>query len=162
MVTRSNLLYSAAAASRILGIVYQQKITVQEWFKVVWVWVRGYRPRFMSKAIFKEHFVQWRRAAARALTVTRHLFDSHCFSVRNETRGSLYQLTANPRGIQCPCEDYQNQIRFFGQGCCKHGYAVLSLLGFSSLQHYLSAKQPIQRGTLIPGVIDRYAYVSIE
>lgn len=143
MVTSFNLVYSASAAVRILGAsVHAAQVQVRQWFSVVWVWVPGSRPRFMSKAAFKQHFVEFRRAAAKALRVTRHLMSPTNFSVRNESNGSVYVLQAVSSGLVCECDDYQNQARFLGKACCKHGYAVLSHLGFSSLSGYLSAMQP--------------------
>ncbi len=140
MITRENLIYSASAAARILGIIYgQSRIVVREWFSVIWVWVPGHRPRFMSKAAFKKHFVERRKAAARSLRVTQHLMDRSAFTVRNEDKGSTYIVQAVPAGLICECEDYRNQMQFLGQGCCKHSYAVLNHLGFNSLSSYLNA-----------------------
>jgi hypothetical protein len=140
MITRENLIYSASAASRILGIIYgQSRIVVREWFSVIWVWVPGHRPQFMSKAVFKRHFVERRKAAARALRVTPHLMDRAAFTVRNEDKGSTYTVQMVPTGLACKCEDYRNQVQFLGQGCCKHGYAVLNHLGFNNLSSYLNA-----------------------
>jgi hypothetical protein len=41
--------------------------------------------------------------------------------------------------MYCTCDDFNNQLEFFGRGCCKHGYAVLNSLGCQSLEHYLAA-----------------------
>ncbi|MBW4553271.1 MAG: hypothetical protein KME35_19485 [Aphanocapsa sp. GSE-SYN-MK-11-07L] len=140
MITRENLIYSASAAARILGIIYgQSRIVVREWFSVIWVWVPGHRPRFMSKAVFKHHFVERRKAAARALRVTQHIMNPTAFTVRNEDKGSTYTVQTIPTGLVCECEDYCNQVQFLGQGCCKHNYAVLNHLGFKSLSSYLNA-----------------------
>jgi hypothetical protein len=143
MITRENLIYSASAAARILGIIYgHSRIVVREWCAVVWVWVPGHRPRFMSKTAFKRHFVERRKAAARALQVTQHLMNPNAFTVRNEDKGSTYIVQKVPAGLTCECEDYRNQVQFLGHGCCKHNYAVLNHLGFNSLSSYLNAMQP--------------------
>jgi hypothetical protein len=141
MVTRENLVYSASAAARILGIVHgHSPIVVREWFSVIWVWVPGYRPRFLSKAAFKRHFVERRKAAARALLVTQRIMDDDAaFTVRNEAKDSTYTVQKVPSGLICDCEDYRNQVQFLGRGCCKHSYAVLNHLGFNSLSSYLNA-----------------------
>jgi hypothetical protein len=142
MITRENLIYSASAAARILGIIYgHSRIVVREWCAVIWVWVPGHRPRFMSKAAFKRHFVERRKAAARALRVTQHIMNPTAFTVRNEAKGSTYTVQTVPAGLVCQCEDYRNQVQFLGHGCCKHSYAVLNHLGFNSLSSYLSAEK---------------------
>jgi hypothetical protein len=142
MVTRENLVFSISAARRLLGVAQDVSIQICEFFKVVWVWVKGNRPTFISKKAFKQHFVDRRRAAARALTATQWINQPTYFTVRNESKNSTYQLEAFPDRIECPCDDYKNQIQFIGRGCCKHGYAVLNTLGFSSLAHYVEAMKP--------------------
>lgn len=141
MQRQFNLVYTVSAAARILGIVYgQSRITVQEWATVAWVWVKGQRPRFMSKAQFKAEFVAFRRKAAQALKVTRHLLDAHKFGVRNEAKGSLYEVEVTPTAIACQCQDYQQQLEAFGRGVCKHGFAVMNYLGYPTLAEYLQAQ----------------------
>jgi hypothetical protein len=142
MVTRENLVFSISAARRLLGVAQGVSIQIREFFKVVWVWVKGKRPTFVSKRAFKQHFVDRRRAAARALTATQWIDQPKYFTVRNESKNSIYQLEAFPDRIECDCEDYRNQIEFLGRGCCKHGYAVLNTLGFRSLGHYIEAYKP--------------------
>lgn len=142
MVTRENLVFSVSAARRLLSVVQGVSIQIREFFKVVWVWVKGKRPTFVSKQAFKQHFVDRRRAAARALTATQWVDQPRYFTVRNESKSSTYQLEAFRDRIECQCDDYKNQIQFIGRGCCKHGYAVLNRLGFSSLAHYIEAYKP--------------------
>jgi hypothetical protein len=138
MVTALSLVYSAAAVRRMVGDRFPV-VRVEKWWKVVLVVFKGCRPRFMSRAAFLKHFVEWRKAQARALRVTQRLDASNQFTVRNETKNSVYVVQAMPSGLVCECEDYSNQIQFWGKGCCKHGYAVLAHLGFGSLQNYLAA-----------------------
>ncbi len=142
MVTAFNILYSVSAVRRILGIAQNVSIRIQNFAFVIWVHVSGSRPTFISKAVFKAHFAEHRQAASKGLTATQHIDQPRCFTVRNESRNSLYQLQAKRDRILCGCDDYKNQIQFFGRGCCKHGYAVLSLLGFERLSHYIEAHQP--------------------
>lgn len=142
MVTAFNLIYSVAAVRRLLGLAHDVEVQIREFFKVIWVWVPGCRPTFISKAVFKAHFVEWRKAAAHALAVTSNAFQPSVFVVRNETKNSAYQVQCFPGGLLCKCDDFKNQAQFFGKACCKHGYAVLGHLGFDSLQHYISALGP--------------------
>lgn len=143
MVTSSNILYSVAAVRRILGVSRSVKVEIREFFKVVWVWVKGQRPTFISKQIFKQHFAEWRKAQSRALTVTSWLDKAHTFTVRNETRNTFYVVETRSNGVFCTCEDFNNQLEFLGKGCCKHGYAVLTHLGFGSLRDYMTAQKVI-------------------
>ena len=137
MVTQFNLLYSVSAVRRILGLSALVPVEIHEFASVIWVWVKGRRPTFISKAAFKVHFIEHRKAQARALLVTRHLYDQNFFNVRNEAKNSVYTVEAQAKTLLCQCEDYRNQIQFLGQACCKHGYAVLNYLGFSSLRDYI-------------------------
>jgi SWIM zinc finger len=139
MITRFNLLYSVAAVRRMLGLADDVAVQIREFFKVIWVWVKGKRPTFISKYAFKVHFVDRRKAAARALTVTPNLFLSHIFTVRNETKATTYKVNVQIGGILCECDDFSNQAQFFGKACCKHAYAVLNHLGFASLADYIAA-----------------------
>jgi hypothetical protein len=135
-----DLLFSASAVRRILGLAASIAIRVKVWPYVIWVHVAGQRPTFISKQCFKRHFVTRRQAAAKALQVTRYAFDQQAFTVRNETKHSTYQVIANDT-VSCECHDYQNQVSFLGKGCCKHGYAVLNHLGFKSLADYVHARK---------------------
>lgn len=89
----------------------------------------------------KQAFVSRRKARARALTVTPWLMTPGHWTVRNETKGTTYDVVEYPTAIYCTCADYGNQLEAFGQGCCKHGYSVLNQLGFNSLSEYLEEKE---------------------
>lgn len=143
MVTPSNIVYSAAALRRMWGLLYRRltDIKVREWWRVVWVWLPGHRPTFVSKAEFKNHFVEWRREAAQALRVVLWATDSQRYTVHNDAKHNSYVVDVLPEAVTCTCEDYQNQFKFWGRGCCKHGYAVLGCLGFSSLSDYITCDQ---------------------
>ena len=142
MVTSLNILYSSSSVRRILGIAQSVNVRVQQFAFVVWVHVAGQRPTFISKIVFRVHFVAWRKAQANGLTATQWLDKATRFTVRNESKGSAYAIDASPTQLVCTCEDYRNQIQFLGRGCCKHGYAVLNKLGFDSLAKYIEAYRP--------------------
>lgn len=136
MVTAQNLLYSVAAARRILGIYYPEiKVVIQVWAKVILVISDGRRPRFISKKVFKQHFVDRRRQEAKALKVMSEGY--HVFTVTNPKKGSQYRVTSKNDAIYCECEDYKNQLSFWGKAVCKHSYAVLFNMGYSELSQYL-------------------------
>lgn len=61
------------------------------------------------------------------------------YTAKNTIKGTEYTLTTNDCFIDCTCPDYGNQwIVFEGEkALCKHGYALLSYLGFNSFEEYL-------------------------
>ncbi len=143
MVTAFNILYSAAAVRRLLGLSSSAKVELKEFARVIWVWVKSKRPTFISKAQFKIHFAEWRKAQARGLKVTERLDILNHYTVRNLYKDTAYVVEKRPDGMFCTCDDLNNQLEFFGKGCCKHGYAVLNKLGFGSLYEYIQAQKVI-------------------
>jgi hypothetical protein len=139
MVTAFNLIYSVSAVRRLLGLANDAAVTIRQFAWVVWVWVKGKRPTFISKKVFKLHFVDRRKVAAQALSATQWFDQPNRFTVYNESKESVYVVECSPTTLQCTCDDYSNQIKFIGRGCCKHGYAVLNQLGYSSLSQYIQA-----------------------
>ena len=142
MVSAFNLVYSASAVRRLLGVAPSIAVRIQRFAFVVWVHVAGQRPTFISKVLFRFHFAEWRKAQARGLTATQWIDQATRFTVRNESKGSAYVIDASPSRLDCTCDDYKNQVQFLGRGCCKHGYAVLAKLGFDSLGVYIEAYKP--------------------
>lgn len=138
MATRSTMLYSAAAVRRLLGIKASVPVRLQEFLNVVWVWVKGQRPTFISKADLKAHFVEYRKLEARSLEVTDWLRDPARYTVTNPVTGSQHLVMGYAERLDCDCEDYHWQQQFWGRGCCKHGYAVLAYLGYASLKDYVT------------------------
>ena len=139
MVTRFNLLYSSSAVRRMLGLGQSSSVQIREFFRVIWVWVEGQRPTFISKQSFKAHFVAWRKGAAASLATTQDRHRRNIYRVRNVCKGSVYQVQLGSGYLLCSCEDFKNQAQFFGRACCKHGYAVLAQLGHGSLSDYIAA-----------------------
>jgi len=143
MITAFNILYSAAAVRRLLGLKSSAPVELKEFTRVIWVWVKGKRPTFVSKTAFKQHFADWRKAQARGLKVTERLDIANHYTVRNLHKDTAYVIEKRADGVFCTCDDLNNQLDFFGRGCCKHGYAVLAHLGFGSLREYITAQKVI-------------------
>jgi hypothetical protein len=129
----ASLVYNAAAVRRILGLAEGAVVVVREWFSVVWVWVKGRKPQLWSKARFKRHFADFRRQSAQLLTVMPSVGSE--FAVLGA--GSEYQVLVLTGEVRCQCRDYTQQRSLGSRRCCKHGYAVLSSLGYNSLSAYL-------------------------
>ena len=138
MVNAFNILYSASAVRRIFNLPSTVAVRIQKFAFVLWVHIAGQRPRFISFADFKAHFVDRRKAEAKKLTVTRDIHRSGLFLVRNESKGTTYQIQASNKRVVCGCDDFKNQAQFFGMACCKHAYSVLFHLGFTDLRDYLA------------------------
>jgi hypothetical protein len=149
MVTSLNLVYSASAVRRLLGLSAFAPIEMHLFAEVVWVWVKGHRPTFISKAAFQAHFIERRQALAQYLAVTRNSNNHNLFTVRNPSKQSVYRVQLQFDALICQCQDYENQVQFLGQGCCKHGYAVLQYLGLDSLQKSLDAAEPANHPSLV-------------
>ena len=131
------MIYTKSNAARTLGQVYSRVKWVQEFWKVVNVCLTGGKPRFVSKVAFKQAFVAFRKEGSKSVLVKRVSASKPLFKALGKT--DLYDLEATPTGITCNCEDYYYQtIRLNSHThCCKHGYAVLTMLGFNSLGDYL-------------------------
>lgn len=82
-------------------------------------------------------FVDFRKAGAKALTIIANLFVPNTFKVRNETKGTAYDVLIIEKNITCGCEDYQVQMEAFNKAVCMHSYAVLNHLGYNSLAAYI-------------------------
>lgn len=132
------MIYTVSNARRILGSLWKN-IKIQTWWKVVWVVAEGKRPTLVSKKRFLQAFVDFRKQQSRQLEVTRNLVVADRYTVRNPVKESTYQVQLG-EAIACGCEDFAQQIEAFGKGCCKHLYATLNTLGFSSLNEYIAQK----------------------
>ena len=140
MVTSQNILYSTSAIARLLNVAASAVVKFDVFAKVIWVYIKGQRPRFLSKKLFTQHFVDRRKSEAQNLQAIKASMVGG-YVVRNPLKDSQYVVTPMRDRIECACEDYKNQVRFFGRGCCKHGYAVLAQLGYTDLRSYLEAQQ---------------------
>lgn len=142
MITSTSILFSASSIRRILGLSSAAAVRFQVWQYVIWVHVSGCRPTMISKKKFYSHFAQYRQEAGYSLReegqVTR--VSGTGFIVNSNSNPDGFQtVTLSPEGVSCTCNDYRNQISFWGKGCCKHGYAAIATLGLFSLSDYMQA-----------------------
>jgi predicted nucleic acid-binding Zn finger protein len=75
------------------------------------------------------------------------------FWVVNPGKQTHYRVVARGDGVFCACDDFNNQLAFFGRGCCKHGYAVLGYLGLGSLADYLQGQKVVPFPRVGEGVL---------
>ena len=138
MINATNFVYSKAATARILKIKIYAIVRFEIWADVCFVQVKGKRPTFISKKVFRQHFADWRIEQSRFLCVAQ--VNREHYRVVNPRKNSAYSVYPYADGFDCECEDYRNQIVIFnGKACCKHGYAVLTWLGHNRLSDYISA-----------------------
>lgn len=138
-----SMLYTKSAAARILGnlaIEVERVDLVRGVVLVVYRTKHGRCSTFISPKKFKQDFVDIRREAGRTLPSVQ--INSSLYRVKSSDQGASYEVRLTDSGVACQCRDYREQIKSFGHGCCKHGYAVLqNWLGVSSLRDYLLSQK---------------------
>lgn len=138
MINKTNFVYSKSAAARILEVKLSEVIKFETWAYVCLVQLKGQKQTFISKKVFKQHFVDVRIERSRSLC-TAQVNQEH-FRVINPKKSTAYSVYLFEDGLDCECEDYKNQVMIFnGKACCKHNYAVLTWLGYNRLKDYVEA-----------------------
>ena len=144
MKTREQMVFSRSAASRIVQALLQN-VEVQVWSQVIWVKVKGRKPKFISPKAFIEDFHQTRMRHAKNLDY-RAISDTK-YVVINPENGHKYLVDLHPDKLTCTCEDYAQQSQVFEQPCCKHCYRILFALGYQNLVEYVEQSK-INHGAL--------------
>lgn len=139
MITAQSLLYSKSAIARMERVEVKDVVRLEVWANCIFIIIRGRRPRFYSKTAFQVHFVEWRKAQAKELQAFRNAFSHNIYWVHNQSKGTRYTVQMYPGGATCECEDFKNQMQFFGKACCKHIYRCLAQIGHNSLAEYIAA-----------------------
>ena len=135
MKNATDLLYTRAAAARIMNVSASKIVKFAVWDKVIFLQVKGHRCTFVSKKKFKLDFVESRQESGKNLEVDVNLFrpDQHLVY----SKGNVYIVG---KDMSCDCADFIAQSQAFGgRGCCKHGYAVLNYLGHNKLSDMIAA-----------------------
>lgn len=125
--------YTLTAAKAILG--RKDIVKVDVWANCIWVrFIKG--SRFMSKKDFQKFFMDSRKQRAINLEVSH--YGHELFQVSSESRLEPYLVSANEQP-QCECEDFANQVKSkqLKHPLCKHTWAMIKFLGFSSFSDYL-------------------------
>jgi hypothetical protein len=68
-MVRNSTVFNKSAVARILSVATRTVQEVRIFAFSVWVWIKGQRPRFMSKSAFEREFVRFRREAGKLLQV---------------------------------------------------------------------------------------------
>ncbi len=138
-----HLYINAAAAKRILGLPASRKIEFldvrNDRLTVQWKDREGLHQVVLVNAQFEAEFQRVRREGAKEC-LARPL-DRSKFGERYEvtgTQGDLYFVETSDRAIACTCQDW-----FQHETICKHGYAVLSLLGLATFEQLQVARRKV-------------------
>ena len=143
MTTARNLIYSIAAAARILNIEKEGIKALEIWQKVVLVKIHNRKAKFISRQAFCQHFADWRRENSQNLKATPHEHNPELFSVSNLNKNVRYQVSLLPQELICNCQDWSNQKEHLGKACCKHCYSVLNYLNYDSLKEYIERQDKL-------------------
>jgi len=138
---KEQMIYNKSAASRVLRCQPHEVKKMEIWPNVVLVVSR--KARFVSKQSFIQDFIQFRREGSQSLKVTQWNNQPRFFTVKSASDpNKQYTVTCLPTlSFSCTCEDYKSQIKVgIPKATCKHIYAVLRHLGYSSLREFLTSK----------------------
>jgi hypothetical protein len=139
MTSDDRYVYSQSRAAHILGVKENQ---------VEFVYVCGNGQVlvglfndsvYLTEQDFKISFAEERKARGKGFKVTKMVKDDHSYSVRNESKQSVYEVKCKADSITCTCPDYDiiSQVFNSKKVACKHVYSVLGELGYDSLASYL-------------------------
>lgn len=157
MISTENYIYSKAALSRILEINPELIIRFEVWDKIIFCIIRGKRPTFISKKVFKKEFVEFRERNSRSVAITPHAVSEQWFLVQSKSSPDKHHLEIYNTydGLiksRCSCEDYKNlkENRFYLdkelgkiEPKCKHQIALEAFLG-GSLADYINELKAIE------------------
>lgn len=100
---------------------------------------------YLEKKDYFDKFATERkdRAEKEDLKVTQNIQDESKFCVRNQVKGSIYQIQLYFDTLKCDCPDYEisSQVLNTPQVACKHIYSVLNTLGMGSLKDYVLSQR---------------------
>lgn len=94
--------------------------------------------RYIPKQQLIEAFGSTRKERSKGLTVAQDKSKTDTYNVRSQFLNKTYEVVASKcsKQITCTCPDFARQE--FAHKVCKHSYAVLNTLGYSSLREFLN------------------------
>lgn len=158
MITTNKFIYSKSALARALKININSITRLEVWASVVFVIIKGQRPRFVSKKVFRQEFANFRKRNSKLVSIIPHAISDKLFLAQSEGKKDQYNLEIYETydkliKSRCNCEDYKNQLemRFYlkvelgtSDPKCKHQIALESFLG-GSLKDYINELKYIDR-----------------
>lgn len=146
------MVFTLTAASRILNLNPSSIGWVRTFFNwathkfstVVLVWLKGKRPRFISRKAFYDYFVSSRKERATSVMISP-TGTPGTWNALSSGSQDWHAVSVEADHLRCTCHDYQKQTEAFpsklGAVACKHVFATLNTLGYVSLSTYVAAQQ---------------------
>lgn len=133
-------IYSITASAKILNRKDICKLEV--WARVIFIKFTNGQTRFVAKKDFWLEFHRSRKERAKQLTVGHYGEDLYQVSSQSQKEPYLVSIDGE---VQCECADYAEQVTAkFKYPMCKHGWALLNHLGYSSLTNFITERQRIR------------------
>jgi hypothetical protein len=143
---RNALVYTKESIARVLGVTVKAIGRMMVWAIGFWVWIRGRRPRLYKKSLFEMDFLTFRRNSSKAYSVKPipKIYDHNLqeyYVTHDGNPKKVYKITDSyvklatrtSRLFLCQCEDFKKMLEAYKAPVCKHGYALLSYLGYQTL-----------------------------
>lgn len=158
MIDTNNFIYSKSALARALKINTSKIVRFEVWDKVIFCIIKGQRPTFISKKVFKQEFSEFRQVNSKLVSIIPHAVSDKLFLAQSEGKKEqhnleIYETYDKLIKSRCNCEDYKNQLemRFYlkvelgtSDPKCKHQIALESFLG-GNLKDYINELKAIDR-----------------
>lgn len=137
----SSIVFTKSAAARILGVSARQISKLEVFANTVIVFMKGQEAYSLEHREFQQSFADYRKEEGKAIALQRNVFKvGEEYLVKASTpTASHYMVRMENHAPICECGDYVRQKEIWGRGVCKHGYAVLSTLGYKSLRDAIAA-----------------------
>ncbi len=155
MISQDNYIYSKSALARVLNINPKFIKRVEAWASVVFVVIKGKRPTFISKKVFKKEFIDFRKRNSELIKITPHAVSQTLFLGQSkdskEHKLEIFTTYDNLIKSRCDCEDYKNlkDHRFYlnrelgkVELKCKHQLALETFVG-GNLTNYIEELKAI-------------------
>lgn len=156
MIDTNNFIYSKSALARVLKISTSKIVRFEIWDKVIFCIIKGQRPTFVSKKVFKKEFSDFRNRNSKSVNIIPHSVSDKLFLAQSEGKAErhqveIYQTYDNLIKSRCTCKDYRKQLenRFYLKKetgnfdpRCKHQIALETFLG-GNLRDYINELKAI-------------------
>lgn len=134
-------IYSKKSAATILNCKVSNILRVEIWANCIWVLTVKGSPKFISKRKFTALFASNRQQAGKDIAdigAVDHV-KGGLFTVISQSANEVYHIELDTDHLECNCADYGIQRNDLGlsKATCKHGYAVLNVLGYATLSEYI-------------------------
>ena len=147
MIDTNNFIYSKSALARVLKINTSKIVRFEIWDKVIFCIIKGQRPTFVSKKVFKQEFKNFRNRNSKSVNIIPHSVSDKLFLAQSEGKAErhqveIYQTYDNLIKSRCTCKDYKKLGT--SDRSCKHQIALETFLG-GNLRDYVNELKAIDQ-----------------